>query len=143
MPSFRITSFPPTAQNRSGETLDCWLIRLECEDGQRFALALRGLDPACSLGSLSGRKASAIVTDLLRPGWEDVARLRGEPVVMDDRVYRNFLLRRVSRIDGGRPWEVECFVESSLDSDASWDRVILALNDLHRAVTPASKSNDG
>lgn len=142
MPQFRITSFPPTVDAAEAGSADRWMIRLEVDGTRRFALALRGLDDGCAEATLTGGLATAIATDLLRPGWDRVARLRGGPLFLGDRLYRVFTLRRRCRLDGGMPWEMECYVEFPIEADEAWEGTVRALDDLHRAVTPATTSDD-
>src|SRR5690606_41604334 len=66
---------------------------------------------------------AAILIDLLRAGWDDIAEPLRVPVVRDGRLYRGFRFERTSRLDGQR-WELAAVLPAALGDSFDWKGLV-------------------
>lgn len=105
------------------------------------ALRLRSSGPAvtCCLRrrgvgvSMSPARLAAVLADLLRPGWDERARVLAVPVIRDGVIYRGFRLERLSRVDGER-WELIVVIPTQMGEAFDWQQMTRQLNRFHATV---------
>lgn len=132
MPEYRILSLAPGTPTPEGDVTSEWAFQVESGTGQRVAITFAPADAQNQ--TPDPIRAMAIAADLLRPGWDALART-DSPEIVGTRVFRGCRLIRQSRVDQGG-WNLSVVFAGELEADTPWETIVAMLDDFHCSVSP-------
>lgn len=129
--TYKISAYPSSSfQGQSellgGEGYQQQITHIATPEGTELLVTLEGNtdSDSPSVSEMEASLVAALIADLLRDGWDEIARPITRPVLQEGRIFRGFVLRRSARLwNTDQAWKLTVLLPAKMEEAFDWSAV--------------------